>query len=442
MQHLLIVDASGFAFRAYYTKSPQYRDDGAGATGATEVFIGMVWRMLGRAFDADPPTAAFAIFDPPEGNWRHKIFPAYKALRDPARSAELEPQFPIMREVAKVMGMIPLVRNGFEADDVVATLARRAFSKGFRVTIVSSDKDFAQLVQDGAIEIVDPMKRQRVLEADVIKKFGVRPALVPDVQALMGDSVDGIPGLRGWGKEAAGGYVRRFGSLEGVLKNEAEVRPMHRIQLQRSYAIAGTERTGREWAVIFKKLATLRTNVPLRIDLAAQRYEPPLKADLLAILKRLGAAGRAEAILNLDPQYERVVEKDEKALAWWREELKHPGQRIGDDPQCGYYQTKLVRYGPFVPARIWREPAVDEATGKPTGQEILLCHVASRSRDARNMWPRLAMFPISLATYNAMMKEHGAGQPPKPAIPTTPEGKTDWKNMTTPSFKRKKDDAL
>lgn len=424
-EHLILVDASGFAFRAYYAFPPRYREKDGEPTGAIEGFMSMVWNMNG-ATAADRPTMAAAVFDAPGLTFRQKLCPDYKGNRDPARRSELDKQLPLMRPVANVLGLTPIEKLGFEADDVIATLACAAATRGIRVTIVSSDKDFGQLVVDGVIEIVDPMLKVRRRAADVEKKFGVPPRLVPDVQALAGDTVDNIKGVPGIGLKMASELVRKFGSLEGVLENASKCRrPMARAQLKRH---ADTAR-------LCLKLTTLDRNVPLPgLKFSDLKVRPIVRSELVEIVKSIGAGARIEALFGLDPQNQRVVARMKDPLEWWREELICKGQKLPDEPQCGFYQRRLFKGGDFVPARIWREPEYDIGRDTQTGRDILQCEVGGKPRDPLAEWPRLSMDPIPRATFEKMRKampEPGSVQPPSP-------GKKDWTKHPTPSFKTRR----
>lgn len=389
MSHLLLIDASAFAYRSYYAFAASYRDDGL-PTWATLGFMQMVWRVLGAA-EADKPTHGAAVFDAPGKNFRHKLYPAYKANRDPARALEILPQLPYMRHAAEVLGLTPVEAVGFEADDVIATLAARAARAGMRTTIVSSDKDFGQLVRDNVVEIVDPMQRRRLLEADILKKFGVEPRLVPDVQALAGDTVDGIPGIKGVGKDKASRLINRFGSVEEVLRRYNEVRWFQvRAELKHKAADAR----------LFLKLTTLRKDVPLPVKMDDLKLQPIIKSHLREMVHALGAAARMESMFALDPQLIRIVPPAEDPFEWWREELAAPGQKVPEQPQCGFYERRLAKGCPFVAARIWREPELDPVSGEPIGQEWLRCEVGGKARDPLAEWVRLSMKPIKQSDYN------------------------------------------
>lgn len=412
--HLLLVDASGFAFRAHYAWPKFYRESDGEPRGAVIGFMGMIWRMLGAAeADAIRPTHGAAVFDAPGKNFRHTLFPAYKANRDPARSLELEKQLPIMRPVADVLGLYPIELEGFEADDLIATLARLGREAGMLVTIVSSDKDFGQLVVDGQIEIVDPMQKRRVLAAGVEKKFGVPPCLVADVQALAGDSVDNIPGLPGVGLDTAAKLIRSAGGLDEFLHKPQTLRSAKmRMLLKKTFdlkvgqdgkakLIPGKAKTGAGWVKEFRKLTTLRQDVAVQKHPSGMLLAPIMKSHIEDMMRALGASQHMEAVFALDPRMVRIVEavteKDE--FAWWAEELKFPGQRIPELPQSGFYMRRLVLKGPLVAARIWREPETDPSTGEPTGRQLIRCTVGGEAKDPFAEWTRLSMSPISRGDY-------------------------------------------
>lgn len=420
-EHLLLVDCSAFAYRAYYTQPAMRRESDGEPTGAVLGFMAMIWRMIGAA-QADPPTMAAAVFDAPGKNFRHALFPAYKGNRDPARSLELENQLPTMRPVAEVLGLTPIELEGYEADDLIATLANSARAAGIRCTIVSSDKDFGQLVEDGWIEIVDPMqksrdptKSSRRLVADIVKKFGVPPAQVPDVQALAGDTADGIPGIPGIGLERAGALVRRFGSLEGVLANPRQVRWL---------TVRASLEKHADKARLYLQLTTLKRDVPLKISWGLLKVQPIMKSHLIQVVRAINPSARVEALFGLDLQDVRVVERVADPYEWWREEVMASGQRLPDMPACGYYKTKLVKDGAWVPARIWREPQLDPVMGTDTGFDLLRCEINGRPKDAMAVFPRLSMYPIKAEDFEfekadaAHAKAYRPGDPK--ADPTKP----------------------
>lgn len=389
-EHLLLVDSSGFAHRAYYAWNPVYRHSDGKPIGAILGFMGMMWRMRETA-ENDKPTHAVAVFDPPGKNFRHKLYPAYKANRDPNRSVELEDQLPAMRSAAAVLGFLPVELNGYEADDVIATLAIRAMKAGIRVTIVSSDKDFGQLVVDGKIEIVDPMKRVRILEADVRKKFGVDPALVPHVQALAGDSVDGIPGIDGIGLQRGAALIRRFGSVEGALKNRNEVS---------TPSIRNNMKTQGDSARLWLKLTTLRRNAPVRVPFEEMRVHDVKESHVRAVLKALEAEEKFGILFTNQKNLFVYAPHIEKPLEWWENELIGANlDRAPAEPQCGYFKRRLVVGGEWVGARIWRDPEIDLETSKPTGRDVIRCEVNGRPSDPVREWDRLYRYPVKKSEF-------------------------------------------
>lgn len=387
--HILLVDISGFIHRAYWSGGAQYRSSDGLPTWAITGTMAMLWRLLGAA-QADEPTHAAAVLDAPGPTFRNKLFPEYKNNR-PARALELQAQIPWIRHVAEAMGMTPVEFAGFEADDVIATLATRAAASGMRATIVSSDKDLMQLVKDGAIEIVDPIQHVRIRENDVRNgRLGVEPRRVPDCQALAGDAVDNIPGIDRIGHKSAAMLIRHFGTVEGVvdaaLGRNSLIPAGLRVNLRGSL----------ETLQLYRTLATLRRDVPLGIGWDHLALKPIMREHIDTLLHRLEASGRFEAIFATEPKTQRVVERvsEENAFAWWKAELARSGQRVPDEPQCGFYRRRLVCGGVWVAARIWREDETDFVTGKPTDQQILLCTVDGKPRDAVQEWQALSRNPI------------------------------------------------
>ena len=414
-RHLILIDSSGFAHRAFRSQqAPRYRESDGFPTGTVLRFTSMLWRLLGAA-EADRPSHGAAVFDPPGKTFRHRMLSTYKANRGP-RHEELDVQLPVLRHAAETLGLTPIEKPGWEADDVLATLATRAKREGIRTTIISGDKDLLQMVEDDVIEIVDPMAGKRMRRADVIAKFGVPPELICDFQGLRGDDVDNIPGVPGCGDERAAALIRRFGDLESVLENADKCRwPQVRAQLKRHA----------DDARLSKRLATLRRTVPLDVNLDALTLAPPMVSHLKELLRWLEAPGQFDALFNLDPQLARPVDALTDPGEWWREELIAAGQPVPDLPQCGYYQRRLDRGAPFVPARIWRELELGW-DGEPTGREVLLCEVDGRRRDPVSEWSRLSMNPIKKAAYDFETADIAHARRYRPGDPkATPERRID-----------------
>src|SRR5262249_52567711 len=155
-------------------------------------------------------------------SFRNRIYDAYKANRSEPPN-ELVPQFALVREAARAFNVPVVEMEGYEADDVIATYAAAAGAAGDEVTIVSSDKDLMQLVGDG-IRMLDPMKNRVIGPEEVRERFGVGPDQVIDVQALIGDSIDNVPGVPGIGVKTAAELITAFGNLETLLARAGEIR--------------------------------------------------------------------------------------------------------------------------------------------------------------------------------------------------------------------------
>ena len=199
--HLHLIDGSAFIFRAYHQASSmadkyRYRSDGT-PTGAVQLFCNMLVKYLSDNSSRNAPTHVAVIFDHSAKTFRNDLFPAYKANR-PDLPEDLRPQFPLTRHATRAFNIACIETPGFEADDIIATLATQAQAAGGDCTIISSDKDMMQLVGDG-IWMFDAMKNKTIGRDEVFEKFGVNPERVVDVQALAGDSVDNIPGAPGIG---------------------------------------------------------------------------------------------------------------------------------------------------------------------------------------------------------------------------------------------------
>ncbi len=228
--HLHLVDGSAFIFRAYHALPPLTRKSDGLPVGAVAGFCNMLYPYLTGAGGRDAPTHVAVIFDYSGRSFRNDIYPEYKAHRPPAPE-DLVPQFPLTREATRAFNIAAIEKEGFEADDLIATYACRARDAGGRVTIVSSDKDLMQLVGDG-VEMLDPMKNRRIDRDGVMEKFGVGPEKVVEVQALAGDSVDNVPGAPGIGVKTAALLINEFGDLETLLARASEIKqPKRRAAL-------------------------------------------------------------------------------------------------------------------------------------------------------------------------------------------------------------------
>ncbi len=246
-KHVYLIDGSGFIFRAYHAMPPLTRPDGT-PVGAVLGFSSMILKLL-QETDADHIAV---VFDSARTTFRNRIYDKYKANR-PEPPEDLVPQFKLVREATDAFHICRIEQPDYEADDLIATYARMAASQGAAVTIVSSDKDLMQLVS-GRIAMLDPMKMKPIGEAEVREKFGVGPDKVIEVQSLIGDSVDNVPGVPGIGPKTAAELITAYGDLENLLKHAGEIKQPKRRQTLIDHA---------DQARLSKKLVTLDDHVPL-----------------------------------------------------------------------------------------------------------------------------------------------------------------------------------
>lgn len=222
-RHLVLIDGSGFIFRAFHGLPPMSRSDGT-PVNAVYGFTTMLLKLLN---DSAADHIA-VIFDSSRQTFRTDLYPDYKAHRPPPPE-ELVPQFPLVREAVRAFDVACIEMEGFEADDLIAAYARAATGQGAKVTIVSSDKDLMQLVGD-RVSMFDPMKNRTIGPAEVFEKFGVGPERVVDVQALCGDAADNVPGVPGIGIKTAAQLIGEYGDLESLLDRAAEIKQPKRRQ--------------------------------------------------------------------------------------------------------------------------------------------------------------------------------------------------------------------
>jgi len=275
--HLFLVDGSGYIFRAYHAIRFEPRAPDGTHVNAVYGFCNMLWKLLKEMKPEERPTHLAVVFDKSEQTFRTAMFKDYKAHRPPPPD-DLIPQFPLIREAVRAFEIPCLEQVGYEADDLIATYARIACEAGATATIVSSDKDLMQLVNDCVI-MYDTMKDVRVGIREVIEKFGVPPAKVIEVQALIGDSTDNVPGVPGIGVKTAAQLIVEYGDLETLLQRAGEIKQEKRRQALIDNA---------EAARISKKLVTLDDRVPLEVPVENLTVHEPDYSRLITFLKAMG----------------------------------------------------------------------------------------------------------------------------------------------------------
>ncbi len=344
-KHLYLVDGSGYIFRAYFAIPPRNASDGT-PTNATFGFSNMILKLL-RDSDAD---GVAVIFDKGRKSFRNDFYPDYKAHR-PDPPEDLIPQFEMIREATRAFNLPCIQMANYEADDIIATYARRAAAAGIRVTVVSSDKDLMQLVGDG-IAMMDPMKNKAIGPDEVVEKFGVPPSKVVEVQALAGDSVDNVPGVPGIGVKTAAQLIEVYGDLENLLARAEEIKQPKRRQNLVEFA---------EQARVSRRLVELKVDVPVEEDLADFGLREPVPETLRAFLERyefrsiltrladqLGGPGSGEASAADTPAgaaagYELVT--DMAALKRWIAEAEAKGLVAVDTETTGLDPLKAELVG-------------------------------------------------------------------------------------------------
>ena len=275
--HLYLIDGSGYLFRAYHALPPLSRKSDGLPTGAVSGYCNMLWKLLEDMKDGDRPTHLAVIFDAGKKTFRNDIYPEYKANR-PDPPEDLIPQFPLVRDATRAFGVACVEEPGFEADDLIATYARLAREAGARTTIVSSDKDLMQLVEDGKVQLFDTMKNKRIGSAEVIERFGVPPSKVVEVQALAGDSTDNVPGVPGIGVKTAAELINTYGDLETLLKRAGEIKQPKRRETLMENA---------DKARLSQRLVLLDDHAKLREKPDEFAVREPNPAELIGFLKSM-----------------------------------------------------------------------------------------------------------------------------------------------------------
>ena len=271
--HLHLIDGSAYIFRAYHALPPLTRKSDGMPVGAVAGFCNLLWGELTTTRRQNAPTHLAVIFDAGARTFRNDIFPAYKANRPPLPE-DLRPQFPLTRDATRAFNVSCIEVPGFEADDIIATLARRATAAGGSVTIISSDKDLMQLIGDG-VDMHDPMKNRRIGPEEVFEKFGVAPNRVVDVQSLAGDSVDNVPGAPGIGLKTAALLIQEYGDLETLLARAGEIKQEKRRESLLNNA---------DLILVSKRLVTLDADMAVDLPFDAMALKTPDPTAVLAFL--------------------------------------------------------------------------------------------------------------------------------------------------------------
>ncbi len=277
--HFYLIDGSGYIFRAYYALPPLSRKSDGLPTGAVSGFCSMLFKLLedSRSDDSkEKPTHFAVIFDSARKNFRNEIYKEYKANRTEAPE-DLAPQFEYIRKSVKAFNLPSIELLNYEADDLIATYAKKISEAGAKVTVISSDKDLMQLVAKG-IRLYDPMKNKVIGEKEVIEKFGVKPSQVIDVQSLAGDSSDNIPGVPGIGIKTAAELINKYNNLDTLLKKASEIKQNKRRE---------TLLENKDKALLSRELVTLKSDVPVKDELSSFILKSVNKENLFSFLREM-----------------------------------------------------------------------------------------------------------------------------------------------------------
>jgi DNA polymerase I len=320
MKHLFLVDGSGFIFRAFHGVRPLTRPDGT-PVNAVYGFSQMLMKLVD---DSDADHIAI-IFDAARKTFRNDIYPDYKAHRPPPPD-ELIPQFSLVKEAVEAFGLPAIEMPGYEADDIIATYARLGTEAGAKVTIVSSDKDLMQLVNDD-VTMLDTMKNRLIGRDEVIERFGVGPEKVVEVQALAGDSVDNVPGVPGIGVKTAALLINEYGDMETLLERAGEIKQNKRRENLLEFA---------DLARVSRSLVELKQDVPVTADLSefvrkemdidratAFLSEQGFKSIVARLAPNAAGSSVADDTPPKDVSYELVV--DEASLQPWIDQAIEKG---------------------------------------------------------------------------------------------------------------------
>ncbi len=277
--HFYLIDGSGYIFRAYYALPSLSRKSDGLPTGAVSGFCSMLFKLLEDSRSDDSihkPTHFAVIFDSARKNFRNDIYKEYKANRSEAPD-DLAPQFEYIRKSVKAFNLPSLELSNYEADDLIATYTKQIINEGAKVTIISSDKDFMQLVSN-KVRLYDPMKSKVLGEKEVIEKFGVKPNQVIDVQSLAGDSSDNVPGVPGIGIKTASELINKYKTLDKLLEKADEIPQNKRRK---------TLLENKNKAILSRRLVTLKDDVPVKDELSSFILQDVKKEKLYDFLREM-----------------------------------------------------------------------------------------------------------------------------------------------------------
>ncbi|UOA33459.1 DNA polymerase I [Sulfitobacter sp. DSM 110093] len=330
--HLHLIDGSAFIFRAYHALPPLTRKSDGIPIGAVAGFCNMLHRYVEGNTGPNAPTHVAVIFDKGSHTFRNDMYDQYKANRE-AMPEDLRPQIPLTRTATEAFNIACKELEGYEADDIIATLAVQARAAGGRCTIISSDKDLMQLVGDG-VEMLDAMKNKTIDRDGVFEKFGVYPDRVVDVQALAGDSVDNVPGAPGIGIKTAALLINEYGDLDALLERANEIKQPKRRQTLIDHA---------EQIRLSRSLVLLDENTPLDFTIDDLEVRDPDPEQLLGFLSEM-------EFRTLSKRVAEVLGREAPAIP------DAPAPAVADAPQVAdvpFDHSKYEQVSDAEALRVW-----------------------------------------------------------------------------------------
>ena len=307
-KHLYLVDGSAYIFRAYHRLPPLTNKNGE-PVGAVYGYTTMLWKLADELNAADGPTHMAVVLDKAGTSFRNDLYDQYKANR-PEAPDDLKPQFPMIRDATRAFSLPLIEEENVEADDMIASYTRAAVKAGWKVTIVSSDKDLMQLIEprdDSPVDMLDTMKNVRMNCKTVEEKFDVLPNRLGDVLGLMGDTSDNIPGVPGIGPKTASKLINEYGDIESVLAAAPDMKKSK----MRDNLIEYTEQ-----ARLSRVLVTLREDCPLPETLESFAIQDIPDAPLREFLEHHGFASLLKKLggEQAEPQNPDITSSNPKPL--------------------------------------------------------------------------------------------------------------------------------
>jgi len=363
---LFLVDAMAHVYRAFFAPMPQRLTGPNGTPTNVPFLFGNILKRLIKDYE---PKYIGVVFDPPGATFRDKLFEKYKAQRQPM-PGDMRVQIPLVRRLCEAMRLPVLEERGYEADDVIGTISTQAAKQGFEVLIVSNDKDMMQLVGKNVRTLKTGSGGAKgdtlVDEAKVQELLGVPAEKVVDYMALLGDTVDNIPGAKGIGEKGAAELITKFGSVENALDHAAEVsNKRYREALQQQ----------RDQVMLSKQLATIARDVPLKLDLQAlERREPDVPA-LAALYRELGFSSLLKELGS-----NAVATSASTASVT---EVKADYAQFAN---AGEFRDYLAKLPAKQPLAVWLnlDPGQRETEG--FGTRIVSIEVSSKTGEGRAVW--------------------------------------------------------